>query len=505
MGRIVILGCLGLGCLAVILSVMAPYIGLERAERFLFYRWLGWTRGDVFMLGSVVLAGLGGLWLGWRLLTYRLSDQAVPSPLARLKAFLAPGLGVCLIGLVLLLGLAESLMRWSHPVAPQADFVFDPKIGFRPSAGSVDSWTNYVDFSVNQKANSLGFYDEEPLARPEDATCRIGIIGDSFVEAVQVPLEDKLQIQLRSMLQAHYPQERFATMALGIQGTGQINQLAFYDQIMKDFAPHMVILVFTANDFSDNSYLLQALLNGWHPLHAPRLLARRDDDGQFRLIPIDPYYSQHAHDVLRGASFMAASHHILKRYSLFYSWLLNHLYGAFPSSADFLVGNDQAFLANKRFIETIEGFEDAFRGWRWPDDVNFLSMFSFADMPPVFEEALDLTGYALDLFAERAREDGFSLMILAGYTLSGEDSQKGLMVHGRRLAYTGLERLEELAFPRQIPVIDQAAYIRERGGRIADARMQRDGHWSAQGHRWSAEALFRSIIENPGCPLGETP
>ena len=44
-----------------------------------------------------------------------------------------------------------------------------------------------------------------------------------------------------------------------------------------------------------------------------------------------------------------------------------------------------------------------------------------AALPPVFQEAVALTGFALDQFGERTRRDGAALVVLANWTLGGGD------------------------------------------------------------------------------------
>lgn len=107
-------------------------------------------------------------------------------------------------------------------------------------------------------------------------------------------------------------------------------------------------------------------------------------------------------------------------------------------------------------------------------------------LAPIFREALAFTGFALDQFQERAHRDGFNLLILATQTMKHGD--------GSGLAF---DRLERLAKARNIPVIDLYSFIRAHGGRIDDAHLPHDGHWSPQGHRWAAEAVLDHLAAHP--------
>jgi hypothetical protein len=155
-----------------------------------------------------------------------------------------------------------------------------------------------------------------------------------------------------------------------------------------------------------------------------------------------------------------------------------------------------------RAIEGLPGRADAFAGWDYPDDLDMDRMFlAEGPLPRVFEAALAATGDALDAFRARARADGFALVALAGESLSTR-SGPGAVESGRRMwDRGGLHRLRQLASARGIPLLDLYDFIVARGGAVRDAHFRRDGHWSAQGHRWVAEMLLERFAAEPAlCP-----
>ena len=78
--------------------------------------------------------------------------------------------------------------------------------------------------------------------------------------------------------------------AFGRIATGQIHQLAFYNEYARHMRPKVVALVFVPNDFPDNSTILTALEHGLTPDHMRVVTAARGSDGELELRPLDPDY-----------------------------------------------------------------------------------------------------------------------------------------------------------------------------------------------------------------------
>ena len=189
-----------------------------------------------------------------------------------------------------LAAIVESYFRITTPFAEvKWPSKFDSKIGFLFEPSAELRYTNHLDFWVSERINSLGFADREPMSHVLGRGCHAAFIGDSMVEAAQVRHDEKVQALLEKRAATAHPERRLTASAFGYSGTGQLNQLTFYDSFLHNLRPKLVVLVFTSNDFANNSYVLEALRNGWHPDHPPRLFARRDPrSGEYRWIPIDP-------------------------------------------------------------------------------------------------------------------------------------------------------------------------------------------------------------------------
>ncbi len=85
---------------------------------------------------------------------------------------------------------------------------------------------------------------------------RILIIGDSFVEAVQVPDEQTFAAQLSQALAGITPnvpgKTRFEVAAMGRMGWGTLQEYLYYQVEGAKFNPDLVILSFYINDVPDN-------------------------------------------------------------------------------------------------------------------------------------------------------------------------------------------------------------------------------------------------------------
>lgn len=361
------------------------------------------------------------------------------------------------------------------------------KVGttFKPNARVV--LTNGLDFRTEQTSNEVGFLDRPlPPIERKSGTCRIALIGDSFVEAAQVPIRQKVQVEVQRILEATDPALKVETMAFGFSGTGQLNQLGYLETFVRPRKPDVIALVFVSNDFANNSALLEAIRVGWHPLHAPRLFAR-ERAGNIELQPIDPDWSR---DRLRAAADERPALHVwLHRVSRFYRWVNAKLslqyswiaawIGREPTEGD----RTAARIAELAKVapETIKLLE----GWdaRALPEIDGIFR-TLGPFPEAFEQALRFTGFAFDIYKERAEAGGAKLVVIGTHEL--DDTLE--------------RRLMGMLAPRDIPFVSLRRYITNTGKNIRDAHWRHDAHWSPQGHTWAAEVIAQEIERGKMCP-----
>ncbi|MGD9035576.1 MAG: SGNH/GDSL hydrolase family protein [Syntrophobacterales bacterium] len=106
-----------------------------------------------------------------------------------------------------------------------------------------------VNGQVLIEINSLGLRDEEfPLQKPKGEK-RILVLGDSYVEALQVPIEQTFLKLLENKLSSN----NILVINGGHSGYGQAEQLLFWRLRGRELHPDLVVLFFSANDIIDNS------------------------------------------------------------------------------------------------------------------------------------------------------------------------------------------------------------------------------------------------------------
>jgi hypothetical protein len=98
------------------------------------------------------------------------------------------------------------------------------------------------DFSVAVKTNSRGFRDLERNPRKPEGVVRIALLGDSFVEALQVPLEQTAGQVLETRLNASRtdPARRYEVLNFGISNYGVGQYLLAWENAAREFAPDYV-------------------------------------------------------------------------------------------------------------------------------------------------------------------------------------------------------------------------------------------------------------------------
>lgn len=195
-------------------------------------------------------------------------------------------------------GNREGTRSWHAPGRRFAYYGYDPNL--KASYVNLFHW------------NSHGYYDHDySLSRPEGVR-RIVIIGDSYVEAVQVPLArsfHKLAEKALNTGSSFVGPQRIQVIALGNSGTGQVEHFKVLKKQAVRYNPDAVVVGLSRNDFCDDDPDLKrelVLASGSitplirrlaaHGYYALAFAVRRMDDLQRNRIGISPELLQWSGD-----------------------------------------------------------------------------------------------------------------------------------------------------------------------------------------------------------------
>ena len=392
--------------------------------------------------------------------------------------FIIAGLALIVLG-------GEAYFRVTKPFMDRSySEEFVPGVGVLFTPNTEVRATNRLDYWTVSRSNSWGFLDREPPTAGPAAGCPIAIIGDSFVEAWEVSMADKLQVRLEQMAAAELPHLNLTAAAFGRGLSGQLEQLPWYDHYARRIGPKLLVLVFVSNDVSDNHPVLRGIVEGHDPAALPDFSVAKHPDGTLAQRPPDPEYRKFRLPKPPRPPRSWADRALIEagRISYFARWLRSKKGNLFPSDYRITTASERAAVLSQR-PQYASILEDA-AGLSWDSDQDLADQLARGELSPIYAEALEYTAFALAQFRERTDRDGAKLVILASHNLK-VDGNTGVF-----------DWLRETAAAQGIPVIDQSDYIRRQGAKLQDAQWRHDAHWNQQGHQWAAEALLEYIREN---------
>ena len=161
-----------------------------------------------------------------------------------------------LFGLLFSLVVCELALRvigFSYPIFYATDY--DRGFALRP--GIEGHYQREGESYV--RINSDGQRDREHAKTKPPGTIRIAVLGDSFAEAMHLPMEQTFWSLLERKLEAcnAFPGKHVEVMNFGVSGYGTAQELMTLRQKVWDYSPDIVLLAFTTyNDIYDNSRAL---------------------------------------------------------------------------------------------------------------------------------------------------------------------------------------------------------------------------------------------------------
>ncbi|MDP8248882.1 MAG: SGNH/GDSL hydrolase family protein [Candidatus Tritonobacter lacicola] len=161
-----------------------------------------------------------------------------------LKSALVRKLGAAAIALVVTFLAIELILRATHLFGARLSWTMpDPLISWRMVPGAAYWYYEENDHPITGRINRHGWRDRERQPeKPEDAR-RVAVLGDSFVEAMQVEQEKTFLSLAEERLGGEFP-FGVEVMNFGRSGATTTEELLILENDVLDFSPDMVVLFF---------------------------------------------------------------------------------------------------------------------------------------------------------------------------------------------------------------------------------------------------------------------
>src|SRR3954447_12938832 len=141
------------------------------------------------------------------------------------------------------------IIGYSYPIFYETE----PVRGYTPIP-ELEGWS-WPENKVFMKYSRAGFRDIDHEKQKPAGTVRIAVIGDSFTEARQVPMDAAYTNVIQRQL-SNSPAlagKQVEVLNFGVGGYGTVEELLLLRQKVWDYSPDIVLLAFcTYNDVTDN-------------------------------------------------------------------------------------------------------------------------------------------------------------------------------------------------------------------------------------------------------------
>lgn len=206
-------------------------------------------------------------------------SNASVSPVKKLAfVFLLIGFGFGCAALALEIG-----VRLFVPVS-ELFWQSDPVLGVKLAANKRGRFVRAGLFDVQVETNSHGFRDREHAYGKPAGTKRIVILGDSYMEALQVRFDNSLAALLEKQLRNRSVSAETINLGVSAFGTGR-EYLMLREHGIK-YRPDVVLLFFVGNDLINNSVRLEAIPYVPYPILDGHSALARDASGEPLFTPI---------------------------------------------------------------------------------------------------------------------------------------------------------------------------------------------------------------------------
>ncbi len=108
-------------------------------------------------------------------------------------------------------------------------------------------------YASTVRSNEFGFNARSYATEKPAGTYRIALVGDSFVEAVQVPREKNLASLLEERLNEGGGGRKYEVIPIGKSGNGTIKNMMYAREYALRYHPDLIVDAFVSNDLADDA------------------------------------------------------------------------------------------------------------------------------------------------------------------------------------------------------------------------------------------------------------
>ena len=332
------------------------------------------------------------------------------------------------------------------------------------------------------RINSDGLRDREHSKVKPANTLRIAVIGDSYAEALQVPLERAFWAVMEQRLQEceAFAGKRVEAINFGVSGYGTAQELLTLRRRVWDYSPDIVLLAFfSGNDISDNS----------------RALKKTDI----------PYFVYREGRLVLDDSFQDSPHFRFRRSALneFGRWIrdkLRVIQVVHEAHYGF-----KAYLAARKAQKDQERSGQAPAGPPQGEELGTDILIYREPADSVWQEAWRITEGLIVLMRDEVRERGAKFLVVnLSNGIQVHPDASGRQAFMKRLGINDLfypeRRIKDLGEREGIAVLNLAPALQSYAeqNRVFLHGFGSDignGHWNELGHRVAGEMIARKVCE----------
>jgi hypothetical protein len=332
------------------------------------------------------------------------------------------------------------------------------------------------------RINSEGLHDREhPKLKPAN-TVRIAVLGDSYAEALQVPIEDAFWAVMERQLSAScaaFGGRKVEVINFGVSGYQTAQELVTLRRHVWDYSPDIVLLtVTTANDIRDNSPRLAS-----YP-YVPFGVYRD------RVLVIDNSALER-----RAGSFSFR----LQQSALgkVYYWMRDH------SRVIQLLDKVRFALNNSEAKKRPR--DNARSGTPEGEEIGLDARVYLEPNDPAWDDAWRVTEGLMTLMRDEVRDRGASFLVVTlSNSIQVNPNREARQRFMNRLSITDLfypdSRIKALGERNHIPVFNLApvlqSYADQTGLFLHGFNDQLGkGHWNTSGHQMAGELIAQKLCE----------